>query len=390
MPDAMLLDRVSDLERRDGRLEWRLNMSATLREIAEPELQEPPPPSQRVVTPPPVVPSVPPAAVAPVDRAEPVELVTPPTPPPLPQPLPVELKTSPVLPYAPNRQPKPAKRVEQGAIEQAIGLKWAGWIGAVVLVIGAGLGINFAWENGWFEYFPPAARLLLMSAGALGLIAAGEVVYRRVSHVSAAGLFGAGVASLYLVAYAGHAYYDLYGRSAAFGMMVLATIIGAAVAMRGKLVSIAMLSLIGGNLAPLLLKGEQTLAPLLFYLLMLQLIALTLAWWGAAPKWWALRGVSLVTLCLWVANIMSVIDVGTRAGWPLLFVPLYAAMFQLELIPSATRRRRPDGPPRKTLLDNHIGGDVAWSLLVTAIFTATLLYLLEGSTDNSFDLARGK
>jgi len=39
MPDIMLLDRVSDLERRVGRLEWRLNMSATLREIAESELQ---------------------------------------------------------------------------------------------------------------------------------------------------------------------------------------------------------------------------------------------------------------------------------------------------------------------------------------------------------------
>src|SRR5713101_2782452 len=29
------------------------------------------------------------------------------------------------------------------SLEQAIGLKWAGWIGAIVLAIGAGLGIKF-------------------------------------------------------------------------------------------------------------------------------------------------------------------------------------------------------------------------------------------------------
>lgn len=378
-----VLHRVTELERRVDRIERRLQTSGMLETIEEtveppretPDLSQWAPVDQRGK------PLQPPVVTD--EMRAPAEGVVPSPPPPVMAPAAQAFDDAPssVIAYAP-RTPSPAPPpVEQGAIEQAIGLKWAGWIGAVVLVIGAGLGINFAWENGWFDYFPPAARLLLMSAGALALIGAGELVYRRVSHVSAAGLFGAGVASLYLVAYAGHAYYELYGRSPAFGMMVLATVIGAAVAMRGKLVSIATLALIGGNLAPLVLKGEQTLAPFLFYLLMLQLIALSLAWWGAAPKWWALRGLSLATLWMWMGSVLPGLDPATRAGWPLVFVPLYAAMFQLELICSATRRRGIDAPPRKTLLDNHIGGDVAWSLLVTATLTATLFYLLEYSTD---------
>jgi hypothetical protein len=43
-----------------------------------------------------------------------------------------------VLKYAPKRPPRDRN------LEQAIGLKWAGWAGAIVLVIGAGLGYKFA------------------------------------------------------------------------------------------------------------------------------------------------------------------------------------------------------------------------------------------------------
>src|SRR5688500_3705069 len=183
----------------------------------------------------------------------------------------------PVLPYAPAIDPKPP----QGDLEQTIGLKWAGWIGALVLVIGAGLGIKYAYEHGYFEILPPAGRLFLMSLGGFGLIGAGEWVFRRVNKLAAAGLYAAGVATLFFVSHAGHAYYGLYEPTTAFTMMALTTLIGAAVAMRGRLVSIAVLSLIGGYLAPLVLGSDHLQrVPFLFYLLMLQLVGVTLAYWG--------------------------------------------------------------------------------------------------------------
>src|SRR5262249_23168622 len=88
-------------------------------------------------------------------------------------------------------------------LEETIGLRWAGWIGSIVLVIGIGLGIKFAYDNGWFGHLPVPVRLLLMSLVGVALLAAGEIVYRRVNVVSAAGLFGGGVAVLFLVSYAG-------------------------------------------------------------------------------------------------------------------------------------------------------------------------------------------
>src|SRR5207237_8209726 len=110
--------------------------------------------------------------------------------------------------------------------------------------------------------------ILIASAGIL-LIAAGEWVYRRVNIVPAASLFGAGVATLFLAAYVGHAYYQLYPPATAFWLMALTALIGSAVAVRGNLVSIAVLSQIGGNVAPLLLGSRGApLASFLAYLTM--------------------------------------------------------------------------------------------------------------------------
>src|SRR5439155_25874171 len=126
-----------------------------------------------------------------------------------------------------------------------IGWKLSGWVGAIVLVTGAGLGIKYAYDMGWLGGLPPAIRLSLMYLTGFGLIAAGELVYRRINKISATGLFGAGVATLFLVSYAGHAYYGLYQRETAFALMALSTLVGAAVSMRGRLASIAALSLTG-------------------------------------------------------------------------------------------------------------------------------------------------
>src|SRR5439155_1978197 len=54
-------------------------------------------------------------------------------------------------------RPKPTKApASQGALEHAIGLKCAGWIGAVVLVFGAALGVKFVYDQHWFAAVPPA------------------------------------------------------------------------------------------------------------------------------------------------------------------------------------------------------------------------------------------
>ncbi len=255
---------------------------------------------------------------------------------------------------------EPLGSVARPSIEQAIGLRWAGWVGAIVLVIGAGLGIDFAYRQGWFAIVSPLVRVIGLVAIGGALIGAGEVVYRRVNVRSAVGLFAAGVAVLFLAAYAGFAFYGLYGRGVAFVLMAGATIVGAAVARRGDLVSIAALSIVGGNLAPALLRtGDPAPFGFLTYLLTLQLVAVALAFRGG-PKWWTLRGLSLATTTLWVA---AVLPLPAFAGHlAVVFLIVYAAVFHAGRIASAAAA-------------DDDAGSIPFGIGVTAALAAGLLYL---------------
>lgn len=338
---------------------------------------------ERPVTPPPL----PPRPVA----AEPVE--------PLPA-IPVTQRTAPDSPTAspsviapPSSDPSPAPRrvvgyaripkpkpaaLDEGEWEQTIGLKWAGWVGAITLVIGAVLGIRYGYEM-WFRYTPPELRFGAMTLFAMALIAAGEWVYRRIHVWSAAGLFGAGIALLFACAYTGHGVFDLYSRDTAFVVMGIATIIGAAVAVRGRLVSIAMLALLGGGMAPMILGGDSSrLVAFLAYLLMLQVVALVLAWWGRDRRWWTIRLVSLATTSLWMLPIflrpgLSAVMPGPPrpydlAAAPLIFSILFALLYQAELIFSSLRRDRADDT------DANAG---VFSTLVTALLLGATLVALQ-------------
>lgn len=278
------------------------------------------------------------------------------------------MQVAPPLPYAPPKSTRaPAKESRAPRqLEQTIGLKWAGWIGAVVLVIGAALGVKYAYDNHWFGHLPPSMKLALIVSAGFGLIGAGEVVFRRIHKVPAASLFGAGVATLFIAAYVGHQY-GLYSATAAEIAMTLATLIGAAVAIRGNLVSIAVLALIGGNIAPLIVGDPNTqLSLFLAYLLMLQLVALALAAWGRGGKWWTLRGLSLGTTSLWVAAKLLT---PASAHDPLLLgaMLVFATLYHLELITTAWRRSMKD-PAAQAAPPN------TFSFFVTAALTLGVLW----------------
>lgn len=299
-------------------------------------------------------------------------------------------------PSPPPPSPPPVARASQGsgaALEAQVGVKWVGWAGAILVVIGAALLIKYAYDQRWFGSLPPAVRLGLMSLGGLALLAAGEVVLRRVGAVAAAGLFGAGVATLFVVSYAGFEYFDLYGRNVSFAMMAAVTLVGAAVAVRGNLVSIAVLSIVGGNVAPHILRTDDpALTPLLAYLLMLQVVALVLAWWGRGPKWWMLRGLALATIVLWLAlPVISIDELPGQRGVVLVFALLYAGLFHAELILSALRRPVaptyamgfavpvPLGARDESAQQPGLG--VTFGLLVTTLLTIAVLLLFRDEPD---------
>ena len=320
-----------------------------------------------------------------VEEAAEVPTPAAPAPPPLPDPWngrPARIPALPVEPIEPvetvetveyARVAPPPAPARAGTFEQTVGLKWAAWGGAILSVVAVALGVKYAYDHGWLGGLPDAAKLALMSGGGFALIAAGEWVYRRVNRLSAVGLYAAGVATLFVVSYAGFGFYQVYARETAFALMALSTLVGAAVAVRGKLASVGILSIVGGNVAPLLLRGDATSpVPLLLYLLMLQSVALFLAWWGAGPKWWSLRGVALATTGLWTAALLFG---GINEGVILTAACGFALLFQLELILSALRTPTAGEPSA----DRSPGA--VFSLLVTALLAVAVFYVSREQPD---------
>ncbi|HEX8524701.1 MAG TPA: DUF2339 domain-containing protein, partial [Tepidisphaeraceae bacterium] len=366
MPDTHNLAPASHVEGRPRAVEQIVGTldEPLVERLAEPPLAAPASSRGAVGTKPPTPPQA--SRETPARRPIPRDFDQPPVAGPQASPAPVPAPS--VLSYS---APPKSKAPSQNPLEQVIGIKWAGWIGAVVLVVGAALGIKYAYDQGLFPTISPTMRLVMMSLGGFGLIGAGEWVYRRVGKIPATGFFGAGVAMLFVISYAGYGFYDLYTRDTAFLMMSLCTLIGASVAMRAQLVSVAVLSLIGGNLAPMLLHGNvSSLLPFLLYLLMLQAVALILAYWGASEKWWTLRGLSLATTSLWVASIIG--RSNSELAWTstMWFTLLYGILFHVELLLSAGRTTR-----GRTL---HNAG-VIFSMVTTAALSIAFVKLFNAA-----------
>ena len=260
------------------------------------------------------------------------------------------------------------------SIERALGLQWAGWAGAVALVISMGLGVKFAYEQGWFENVPPGGRAILMALCGFTLIGLGEWVYRKVNTLAASGLFGAGVGMLFVAAYAGHAYYKLYPPATAFWLAGLAVLIGAGLSMRGKLAAVAVLSILGGMLAPVIIDtGAKPGVGLLVFALALQSLALFLSWWGASEKWWALRMLGLLSSTIWYSVVMF--DGGTDNHVALELTLFSSALFQSELAASALRAA--NAAQSSALLKQASNSAAAiFSVIVTALLCVAGLYLL--------------
>ena len=265
--------------------------------------------------------------------------------------------------YAPARPAPPT--ADDGSLEQTLGLKLAGWVGALVVVIGVALAAKYAYDAGWLAATPPAVRLATLFAGSVALVVAGEWARMKVGDAAAVGLTAAGVATLFLDAYAGWAVLGVYGRDGAFALMAGVAVLGSIIAARGRLASVAVLSLVGGHVAPLVAGGDaESSLPLWSYVLMLTVVGASLAWWGASARWRALRWLAVAATALWS---LGLILAGGPVGVALTFVIVYAVVLLGEVVLSAMRPQ--PGRP---------GDPAAWS--EDALLVVIVAGLLAGGT----------
>ena len=174
------------------------------------------------------------------------------------------------------------------------------------MVVFLGYFVRYAWENNWVG---PTGRVLSGAVFSLGLVAAGLRLMRREYRPLAQGLAAAGLAGLYVTAFAAHSVYGLVPRTASAAFMFVVTASAVVLAERLDARLLAALAWIGGYLAPVLLStGEDKAVSLFGYLLLL----------GAGAVWLDRRRPWPETLPL------------ALAGTALLYVGWYAAHFRPE------------------------------------------------------------
>ena len=156
-----------------------------------------------------------------------------------------------------------------GRLEKAAGIRWTTWVGAVVLILGVGLFVKYAFDHRWLG---PAARVILGVVVGLALMAGGERFVRRQMRVLGQGLVGVGLATLYISLYAAYGFYELLPQPVVFGLMAAVTIVGTALAVVHDAMTIGVLAILGGFLTPVMLStGRDSRDALFAYLLLLDL-----------------------------------------------------------------------------------------------------------------------
>lgn len=250
---------------------------------------------------------------APIKPPEPItgSIATPPSEPVSPEPAMPE----PAMAY--DAAPEPARYGEARRgisfdFEDIFGRRLPIWGGGFALAIAGIFLVRFSIEAGLLT---PAVRVALSFVFGLALLAAAEAAFRFEDRVRdprvRQALAGAGLATLYGAFYLAGTTYGLIGAGAAF--LGLASVTGGAIALSFRFgLPSAVIGLVGGFAAPLLVDSDSANVPLLsFYL---ALITGGLAWSGQAQGRPWLGYAALVAGLGWGA-LMMVAGVSTRSDF---------------------------------------------------------------------------
>jgi uncharacterized membrane protein len=189
-------------------------------------------------------------------------------PPPLPPPLPLKVVPEKSTP-------------EKTSAELAVGQKWLLGIGVLILIIGIGFFLKYAFDQEWIG---PSVRISMCFLGGFLLLLGGGVCHRRNLRGLDVGIGAVGLGTLYLTSYAASQVDLLLPSSFALVLILLTTAIGSSLAALWPSQILAILSLVGGYLAPLLFASAH-FDPWLYlgYLLILTLGGQILAYYKNWP-----------------------------------------------------------------------------------------------------------
>jgi uncharacterized membrane protein len=245
--------RLSAIERHLAALEKSVASRGPV-EAPTPEPETSPVGPSRATFPGPTPPErVPPASIPPREVLRPVEVALPPR----------EFNVF-AAPPLHRSQPKSSSALD---LETRIGGRWLNRIGITALIIAVTYFLKYAFDNNWIG---PSGRVAIgVLLGAAMLPWSHWLLQRGYSYFSE-GIAGLGAAVLYLSIWAGCQYYKLFSLDVGFAAMIVITAGMAVVALGRNSQRIALLSLFGGFLTPVLVsQGKDVQVVLFTYLLIL-------------------------------------------------------------------------------------------------------------------------
>lgn len=186
-------------------------------------------------------------------------------------------------PVLSSMRPLPTMQVEQ--IESIIGRRWLGWAAVGLILFATAFFLKYAFDNRWIGEL---GRVAIGEAAGVTMAVFGFKYYKRRWRVFAQILTAGGVVILYLSVYAAFGYYHLASQKAAFVYLAILVAEAAGLALLYDASAIAIMALIGGFLAPLLLRSDRDQYRSLFgYIAALDIGALALL-----KQWIGLRSLA--------------------------------------------------------------------------------------------------
>jgi uncharacterized membrane protein len=216
----------------------------------------------------------------------------------------VEVHAPPPLPSqsGPTEAATSIVREQSAAAIEWLAERWMAWIGAAALLLGLGFFLKYAMDRGWIG---PEVRVAMGLAFGAALYGLGVYLLRKDYRPVGQGVVGSSLGFWYLSLYAGHHWYSLISEDLMFGAMAVGAgaVLGLAIAFDAQ--AVAILGVLGGFLAPLLMKtGTPSPWPIFRFLLLVDAAALA----GASFRRWRIAELVAfgATVLMWVVWINRV------------------------------------------------------------------------------------
>ena len=170
------------------------------------------------------------------------------------------------------------------ALEQRIGTRWVLIAGIIAVIFSVGFFLKYAYDT---NLIGPLGRVVIAAVSGLVALAIGEITRKRGYGIVAKAVTALGFAILYAAVFSAYRFYELIDSTPAFVLAILVTAAAMLYAVSLNEIVVALLSLLGGFLTPVIVStGENLPIPLFSYVLILGIGAMLCAYYR---KWRAVN-----------------------------------------------------------------------------------------------------